>query len=139
MTGTRCIWPPNCSQAGQRTRTDIYALGVLMFHLVTGSFPVMGRSLADLGAAHRTGTRTRLRDLRADLPAPFVRAVETAVAADPADRFQTAGALEAALERAVATAARRCPHARSAGCWSRRSRLPLHRGRGHLGTQTRYR
>ena len=82
-------------------RTDIYALGVLLFYLVTGSFPVTGRSLAELGDAHRSGGRTRLRDLRADLPASFVRAVETALAADPAERFQTVGTLEAALERAV--------------------------------------
>ena len=102
VTGTPLYMAPELF-AGEPAdvRTDIYALGVLMFHLVTGSFPVVGRSLADLGAAHRAGPRTRLRDLRADLPAPFVRAVETAVAADPADRFQTAGALEAALEPAI--------------------------------------
>jgi eukaryotic-like serine/threonine-protein kinase len=102
VTGTPLYMAPELFVGGRAdVRSDIYSLGVLMFYLVTGSFPVTGRSLAELREAHRAGARTRLRDLRADLHGPFVRAVEMAVAADPAERFQTVGAMEAALERAV--------------------------------------
>ncbi len=84
-------------------RTDIYALGTLLYYLVTASFPVAGRSLVEIGAAHARGERTRLRDLRADLPGTFVQAIEQSLHPDPRRRFQTAGEMEAALA-AVETA-----------------------------------
>lgn len=77
--------------------TDIYGLGVLLFHLVTDTHPVKGQSQADVEAAHRRGERTSLRDARPDLPQPFVALVERALSPDPRDRFQTAGAFETAL------------------------------------------
>jgi len=83
--------------APRSTRTDIYGLGVLLYHLVTGTYPVGGRTPQEVEEAHRRGTRTHLRDARPDLPADFVAAVERAIDADPAARFQTIGAFEAAL------------------------------------------
>ncbi len=82
-------------------RSDIYALGVLLFHLVTGAFPVEGRDLAALRAAHGEGRRRHLRDARPDLPSRFVAVVERALASHPEDRYASAGALEVALSQAV--------------------------------------
>ena len=78
-------------------RADVYSLGVLLFHLVTASFPVRGRSLSDLRDAHRQRSRTRLRDARSDLAPAFVNAVDVALAASPAHRHANAQALERAL------------------------------------------
>src|SRR5262249_19921060 len=60
------------------SRTDLYSLGVLLYHLVTGSFPVRAATVEDMQRAHASGEFTRLRDARANLPTAFVRVVERA-------------------------------------------------------------
>jgi serine/threonine-protein kinase len=77
--------------------SDIYAVGVLLYFLVTGTFPVKGTSVPHLIDAHKRGERRRLRDGRPDLPAAFVSIVERALDPDPARRFSSAGEMEAAL------------------------------------------
>jgi Tol biopolymer transport system component len=78
-------------------QSDIYSVGVLAFHLVTGRFPIEGKSLSDVAARHAAGKRTRLEDLRSDLPAAFVQVVGRALDPDRASRFESAGALQNAL------------------------------------------
>ena len=82
---------------------DIYALGVLLYFLVTGAFPVDGDTREDLETAHRDGRYVRLRDRRPDLPDAFVASVEDALAPAPAARHATAGAFDAALARVIAS------------------------------------
>jgi serine/threonine protein kinase len=81
-------------------QSDIYSVGVLMFFLVTGQFPVTGGAMHDLAEAHRAGRRRRLRDLRPDLPDAFAETVERALQPDRKARFESAGALQEALARA---------------------------------------
>lgn len=85
--------------AGQRASraSDIYSLGVLLYHLVTGRFPVDGSNRSEIQRAHEGRNYRHLRDARPDLPEGFVQVVETTLAADPRDRYQTAGELEQAL------------------------------------------
>ncbi len=105
VTGTPLYMAPELFKGGVADqRTDIYALGTLLYYLVTRTFPVTGRSLTEVREAHVRGVRARLRDVRPDLPAAFVRAVEQATAADPSQRFLTAGDLEAALDAAMRSA-----------------------------------
>ncbi|MBI4603035.1 MAG: protein kinase [Planctomycetes bacterium] len=86
-------------------RTDLYALGVLLYNLATGKFPVATFQLRDLFAAIEAGRLRPLRDARPDLPEGFVQAVTRALARDPAERFQTAGAMEQALLACLGTPA----------------------------------
>ena len=77
--------------------SDIYSLGVLMYHLVTGEFPVRASSIDLLRQAHASGERFLLRDERPDLPEAFVRTVEKALSRSPRERFRSAGAFEEGL------------------------------------------
>jgi serine/threonine-protein kinase len=82
--------------------SDIYSLGVLLFYLATGSYPVGGSSRTEIERHHAAhAQRWLLRDLRPDLPDAFIRVVERATSERPADRFQSAGELEAALHKAI--------------------------------------
>lgn len=76
---------------------DIYSLGILLFYLLSGHFPVDGADVAEIRRRHASGERVRLRDIRPELPDAVVQIVERATAVDPGERFHTAGELEHAL------------------------------------------
>jgi serine/threonine-protein kinase len=78
-------------------RSDLYSLGVLLFHLVTREYPVGATSLEQVTQAHARGARRLLRDARPDLSESFVRVVDRALEQDPQRRFASAGELEQAL------------------------------------------
>ncbi len=60
-------------------QSDLSSLGVLLFHLLTGSFPVQGRTLAELRRAHASGKRLSLREARKDLPSELASVIEHAL------------------------------------------------------------
>ena len=99
FAGTPLYVAPEVFRGEARSKaSDIYSLGVLLYHLVTGAYPVEGTSKTEIGRRHERGRpQKRLRDARPDLPAPFVQAVERALADDPQDRYRSAGEFEAAL------------------------------------------
>jgi TolB-like protein/Flp pilus assembly protein TadD len=102
QTGTPVYMAPELFDGGRATpRSDIYSLGVLLFRLVTGDYPVEGRTLADVQNAHKHGIRRYLRDVRPDLPAAFVSTIERALSRDPNARFESGGAMERALGATV--------------------------------------
>jgi serine/threonine protein kinase/tetratricopeptide (TPR) repeat protein len=102
MVGTPLYLAPEVFRGKPATsQSDIYSLGVLLFYLVTGQFPVTASSMIELGKAHSSGRRRRLRDVRPDLPSSFVGAVEHALEPDPSQRFASAGEMESALRRSL--------------------------------------
>ena len=73
--------------------SDVYSLGVLLYHLVTRKYPVEGRTMDELRGAHMVGRRTPLAERDPDLPIRFIQAVEHALAANPQQRCPSAGLL----------------------------------------------
>ena len=107
--------------AAASERSDVYSLGVLLYHLVTGAFPVRAVTIEQLRYGHVNGRAVMLRDARADLPTGFVQVIDGAIAGDPAQRYATVGALEGALANALGGATRDL--AREAAPTARRTRL----------------
>ncbi len=104
LGGTPLYMAPELLDDGPPTvRSDLYAVGVLLFHLSTRAYPVEGQTIESLRQAHAAREVRSLRDLRPDLPPAFSRAVERAIAPDPSRRYATAGQMAAALEEALGT------------------------------------
>ena len=103
LTGTPHYLAPELFLGHPASRaSDIYSVGVLLYYLVSGSYPVEGTTPAAIANAHWNGTRRLLVDRRADLSPAFIHVVERAIAPEPARRYQSAGELFEALHTLVA-------------------------------------
>jgi Tol biopolymer transport system component len=97
MAGTPVYLAPEIFEGQPATAvSDLYSLGVLLFHLATDSYPVAGRSIPELRHAHRT--RPSLAALPSSgLPPALAAVIERALSQEPAIRYQSAAAMEQAL------------------------------------------
>lgn len=85
-------------------RADIYALGVVAYHTLTGRCPFSGVHPAALLIAHLQQPPPDPRDVAPGLRQHTARAIQRALAKDPIERFRTAGELVAALGAGVSEA-----------------------------------
>jgi hypothetical protein len=83
-------------------RSDVYALGAVLFELVTGQPPFQAESPYAVVLHHVHSQPPRPRDLRPDLPVAVEKVILKALAKDPADRYATAAAFAAALRHSLA-------------------------------------
>ena len=99
LAGTPLYLPPELlsGQAPASTHSDVYSIGVLLFFLLAGTYPVVAGDLEQLRAAHARGERRSLQSLRVDAPQPLRLVIEQAIAPDPSQRFPAAAALGDAL------------------------------------------
>ena len=77
--------------------SDVYALGIVLYEMLSGSPPFIGDTELSTAVARLTAAPGSLRDRRADIPRSLEAVVLRCLARDPAARYQSAEELRASL------------------------------------------
>jgi serine/threonine protein kinase len=85
------------STKGVDSRTDIWALGVVLFELVAGRPPFLSDSLMELGIKIATEAPPPVRAFRPDVPPGLEAAIVRCLEKDPGRRYSNVGELALAL------------------------------------------
>jgi serine/threonine-protein kinase len=105
VAGTaHCLAPELLDGAVPDVRSDLWALGVLLYEMCTGRMPFDGTSLAQVLAQVRQAAPVPVRQLVPDLPAPLAQVIDGCLVADPARRWVSVEALLAVLRGTPAEA-----------------------------------
>ena len=98
MVGTPQYLAPEQIEGGPVSpATDLYAVGVVLFEMLTGSVPFNGDSAVATALARLHAPAPDVRSRRPDVPPDLALVVRQAMAREPAERFNDAGAMQAAL------------------------------------------
>jgi serine/threonine protein kinase len=96
--------PEQCRGTELDGRSDLYALGVVLYRLLTTRLPFDISSREEAVEAHARHKVTPASELRPGLPAVVEQVLQKAIALQPAARFQTGAEMADALRRAAAAA-----------------------------------
>lgn len=98
MAGTPLYLAPEIFDgAAASVQSDIYSLGVLLYFLATGAYPVDASTVKAIRDGHRRGARRSLAEARPDLPRALAGVIDRALSPQSAARFDSAAAMDAAL------------------------------------------
>jgi TolB-like protein len=99
--GTPAYMSPEQASADQEldARSDIYALGCVLYEMLAGEPPFTGHSAQAVLTKHMLDPVPRVSRLRDTVPPTLDSAVTKAIAKAPADRFTTAGEFAEAMRK----------------------------------------
>ena len=80
-------------------RSDLFAAGVLLFHMLTGVHPFRKGAESETIAAIRNGSYPPPTNIRPDIPYSLEVTLKQALDKDPNKRFQSATAMKASLDK----------------------------------------
>jgi serine/threonine-protein kinase len=82
-------------------RTDIYSLGCILYEMLTGGPPYIGRSLTETASRILKGSIPSVRKVLPAVPLAVEQAINRALAKSVADRFPSMEEFAAALASAT--------------------------------------
>lgn len=103
IVGTPAFMSPEQVQ-GEKTidgRSDIYALGVMAFQMLSGQAPYQADTAAKVMLMHLLEPVPHVLNAKADLPPGCDTVIQKAMAKNPDDRYPTAGEMASDLESAT--------------------------------------
>ncbi len=124
LAGTLAYMPPEVLRGDPATaRSDIWALGVLLYEMCGGALPFVGTTQIDVVSAIM---KEQPAALRATVSPGLGNVIHHCLAKEPAQRYQHVAAIQAALETLQSGAPPAAPEKGPAPTWERR--LPLMAG-----------
>ena len=107
VVGTPAYMSPEQADGDEEIdgRSDQYSLAVVLFEMLAGEPPFLGRTVQAILAKHRSEAPPSLLTLRPTVPVPLADAVARALHKSPADRFVDVPAFVAAMTRGPLPAA----------------------------------
>ena len=96
------IAPEQARGAKATAQTDVYALGIVLYELLTGEVPFTGDNFVAVAMQHINEPVPAVRDRRPDVSPRLDAAVRRALAKSPRDRFPSMDAFAAELQASVA-------------------------------------
>ena len=99
VLGTVHYLSPEQARGGTTTnQSDIYALGIVLYELLTGELPFSGESAVSIALKHLQTETPSIRAMDATIPQSLENIVLKATAKDPAHRYATVEDLQADLD-----------------------------------------
>ncbi len=98
-------------------RSDVYSLGCVLFEMLAGSPPFKGSTALAVLASHTVDPIPPLQTRRGGVSNALQHTLAKALAKTPAQRYETASSLDAALAGAMPAAVAALPGGRWRGAW----------------------
>lgn len=103
ILGTPAYMSPEQIQGDREIdgRSDIYSMGVMLYHMLCGSVPFSGPTAASVMMMHLINPVPQIHDQNNTLPIAIQAVLETAMAKNPKDRYQSVGEFAKAIQAAT--------------------------------------
>jgi serine/threonine protein kinase len=101
VLGTPDYMAPEQIDGEVDARSDIYALGVVLYELLTGQPPYQAETPMATALKHMTETLPPPHSINPNMEEPLERVVIKAMAKEASERYQTGGEMEQALKAAL--------------------------------------
>ncbi|MFZ2097045.1 MAG: protein kinase [Anaerolineales bacterium] len=110
VMGTPAYMSPEQIQGDREIdgRSDIYSMGVVLYQMLCGEVPFYGTTAASVMMMHLVNPVPQIHDQNKSLPIGIQTVLDTAMAKNPNDRYQTAGEFARAIQ-AVTTGVHKRP------------------------------